>query len=91
MEAEVLVYIPPLWLHNRVIVRKKGTRGPEYVLRGLRCGSSREDTTIEIIPVESCDVRRTEYDSVAVILSVGDVEDNYESTGRTMSITRAPL
>jgi hypothetical protein len=90
MEPEISVYIPPLWLHNRVIVRKKGTQGPEFVLRALRCGSSREDTTIEIIPVESCNVSRTEYDSVA-ILSVGDVEDNYESTGRTMSITRAPL
>ena len=91
MEAEVLIYIPPLWIHNRSIVRKKGTQVPEFVLRRLRCGSSRKDTTIEIVPMDACDVQRTEYDSVAIVLPIEEVENNYESTGKAMSVMRAPL
>ena len=89
-EVDHVTYFPPWWLHNRAVVRKKGTEGPEYVLRRLRQGGEREQCTVQMVPVEKCaDIR--DWEAAAIDMTVVQIEEEYEPTGRIMSILRAPL
>lgn len=83
--ANVVTYIPAMWIHNRAIVREKAS-GSEFVLRRLRLKESREASTVELLPVSACP---EENDAIRLTLDV--VERDYESTGKTMSVLRAPL
>lgn len=89
-----VTYFPPVWVLNRTIVRKKGTDGPDLVLYRMRLSSSRETSKISLLPVEACSNlyqhKAGDYPD-SVTLSISDVEDNYEPTGKVMSVLRAPL
>ena len=39
--AEPVTYIPPMWIHNRAVVRKKGVAGQDYMLRRMTLAESR--------------------------------------------------
>lgn len=86
--TNVVTYIPAMWIHNRAIVRAKTElkAGPEFVLRRLRLSESRETSTVELLPVSACP-----DDAQAIRLTLDVVERDYEATGKTMSILRAPL
>ena len=90
------VYIPALWLHNRAVVRLKGTTEPEYVLCRLRSGRTRESTTVKLVVLtkemlsrESVLRHGDKYEGAN--LFVREVEEKYEPTGKIMSILSAPL
>jgi hypothetical protein len=91
------VYIPALWLHNRAVVRRKGTTEPEYVLRRLKCGETRASTTVELVVVTKELLSREgllrcpAYVYEGAEHPVAEVEDHYELTGKIMSILSAPL
>lgn len=99
----VVTYIPPMWLCNRAIVRAKTElkAGPTFVLRRLRLNESRETSTVELLPVSACPdvlenygmakLHEAERDAQAIRLTLDVVERDYEATGKTMSILRAPL
>lgn len=89
-EPDHVTYFPQPWLYARAIVRKKGTEGPELVLRRLRLSSSRETSTAQLIPTSACDDIKG-WDAAASTLSIAEIEDEYEPTGRRMSVLRAPL
>lgn len=94
-------YIPALWLHARVAVRRKGTEGPIYMLRRLRLAATREAGTVQLLPIELIpDVLENWYLSqsldeqrvaASMTLAIGVVEDEWEPTGKVYSVITAPL
>jgi hypothetical protein len=101
MSDESTTYIPALWLHARVAVRRKGTEGPVYMLRRLRLAATRETSTVQLLPVEMVlDVIENWFASqlledkrglASLTLAIGVVEDQWEPTGKVYSILTAPL
>jgi len=87
---EPVTYFPPVWLHNRAIVRLKGTAGPEYALAQVRFKESRESATVVLIAIAGLPCDPPEMRQV----SMAEVEDQYEPTGRVFrgrSTTLIPL
>lgn len=84
---EPVTYIAPLWVHNRAIVRVKGQPGTEAVLKRYRAGASRESSTVVLVPLTP----EGNPGVIDVTAPVATVEDQYEPTGKIMSILRAPL
>lgn len=80
---EPVFYLGPLWVYNRAIIRSKSDQ-QEYVVCHYRVESSRDTSTVELVPIEDLKgLKRT--------LSLAEIEDNYEPTGRRMSVLRAPI
>jgi hypothetical protein len=101
MSPEPVTYIPPMWIHNRAIVRERGTVGQGFVLYRLRLAASREESRVSLLPVHLCaevlenlamaQNRAAERDQATITLPLSEVEDRFEETGRIMSVIRAPL
>lgn len=88
---EPVVYIPALWIFNRAIVQRK-TDDVLFVLRRLRCGPSREETSVELIPVDACYWEGVyNFDGIAQRIPIATLEEGFTSTNKIMSIARAPL
>ena len=89
--SRIGIYIGhPIWLTNRVIVRRKGAKAPLFVLRRLRLAETRQTSTVQLVPYEMCN-KPSQWDATAITLSVGEVEDHYEPAGRSVGVMRAPL
>lgn len=92
MDEEIpVIYLPPIWVYNRAIVREKGST-TEFVIRRCRLQASREASTLELIPVSECaEFQPDVWDRIAVQLPMDEFLTRYESTGRAMGVMRAPL
>lgn len=76
--AAVATYFPPMWLYNRAIV--KDASGMEFVLQHLRLESSRETSSVELIP--------SDRSSAGERLTLDKVEQDFTPTGRRGSVIR---
>jgi hypothetical protein len=90
--AEPIIYIPPMWMHNRAVIRRCGST-EEFVLRRYRAGTSAEDSFFGLVPVELCEDWRAfgRADAFELRANVHTLMVEYESTDRTMSVMRAPI
>ena len=101
MSDEPTTYIPPMWLHNRAIVRRRGTLDPPFVLYRLRLGASREESSACLLAVEQCAEMLENQaetwknaparEAATITLPLADIEERFEATGKIMSVLRAPL
>jgi hypothetical protein len=87
-----------MWFGNRIVVRKKGElmNVVEYVIRRVRLLESREASTCELVAVADVEMLRGadpvfNPDPPFRKMTVGEVLDDYEPTGRIMSVIRAPI
>ncbi len=78
------VYIPPLWIHSRHILRRKLPPKMEPLfVRSVRSGPSREETIIEL---QEC------RDGARLVRMRADtVVENWEGTGKHVSAAHMPL
>lgn len=93
-----VTFFPPIWVHNRAVVRRKTGDGPDVVIRRMRYMDSAETSTISLVPYDACmsddadyKVWRERIDATTTSLSLKRFLDEYEKTGRIVSIMRVPL
>ena len=86
-----MVYIPPEWLHNRVIACHRAT-GEEFVVRRLCLADSKRTSTLQVVPLSLCgEYSPSQWDLGAKTLTIEDFLDQWSPTGRTMGYGNAPL
>ena len=90
---EPSVYFTAFWIFNRSILEKDGV---EYVVRHYRAGESRAQSTVALVPLSVCiddygPDTKAMFDRETITVPVGEVEDRWKPTGKTMFITEAPL
>lgn len=88
------VYFTAFWIFNRAILLSPD--GVEHVVRRYRAGESREASTVELVPVSACEGdwgpdTQAKHDRETLTVNVGEVEDRWKPTGKSMYIGRAPL
>jgi len=78
------VYIPPMWIRTRNIIRRKSMPEMElHFIRSVLCGPKREETIVEM---QEC------RDGAPLVRMRADiVAENWEWTGEHVSVAHMPL
>ncbi len=81
-----------MWIYNRLIIRKKG-KTEEFVIRRIRCGESKETSTLQLLPLQKLLKANQDFihnkdifDEMAMTFSISTIINEYESSGRCAGI-----
>lgn len=93
-KEEPIVWIPPMWVYNRAIVRSltvsSQTSPTDFVIRRLRLGVCSKTTTLELLTLDEARDPAC-WDTCARKYTAADFLSQFMATNRSMSIIRAPL
>ncbi len=91
LEAEIEVYIPPTWLHNRAVIRSTKDNS-RWVVRRLRLSLNQLTSCADLIPYDVAEVfDPTAWNRAARCRTLFEIEEGYDTAGLVMSPERAPL
>lgn len=86
-----MIYLPAIWLRNGAIVTDK--EGHEHVLCHLSLGSSKEASSVRVVPVELCAEWWANEEKIQTcpVVTLPQLDAGYTNAHRYAGVARTPL